>query len=140
MMALHGSAAARDEGEGVLLVGAPGAGKSDLLLRLIDRGFQLVADDQVLIDNYFASAPAELAGILEIRGLGLARMPYMTRARLRLVVRLGCMDRLPVPSRYDIVDLPMVTLDPRAASAPLLVGLALDAALGRQGFAAGAFG
>jgi HPr kinase/phosphorylase len=137
-MLIHGSVAAKD-GAGVLLLGAPGSGKSDLLLRLVDRGFGLVADDQVLIEGAEASAPDSLAGMVEARSLGIVRLPYVTRARLALVVRLERGKRLPMPARYEVLDLPMISLDPWAASAPYLVELALAGALGNLPFVAGAF-
>ncbi len=87
-MLVHASCAARlglDGSEAVLLVGPPGAGKSDLVLRLIHAGWGLVADDQVVVEDGVASAPAALAGVLEVRGLGLFRLPYVASARLRLV-------------------------------------------------------
>ncbi len=111
-MLLHGSCAARD-GEAVLFLGPPGAGKSDLVLRLLDRpGWQLVADDQVRIeavqathgsgDAATASPPGEgtragatlrvepapvLRGMLEVRGLGLfTALPVAEPAWLRLAV------------------------------------------------------
>ena len=150
-MRLHASCAARD-GNGVLLTGPPGAGKSDLLLRLIDRGFRLVSDDQVEITfpqpgalagplaSPLASPPENLAGLLEVRGLGILRLPYLPIATLRLAVRLGPPERLPNPARHEHLDLPLISVDPRAASAPLLVSLALDAVLGQAGFVPGAFG
>ncbi len=138
-MLLHASCGAR-QGAGVLLLGPPGAGKSDLLLRLIDRGFALVADDQVDVDGLVASAPAALAGLLEIRGIGLLRLPFEASVRLALAVRLQAGDRLPLPARYENLDLPVVSVEPMAASAPLRIGLALDAALGSGSFVTGAFG
>ncbi len=137
-MRLHGSCAAR-KGAGVLLLGEPGSGKSDLLLRLIDRGFVLVADDQVAIDGLMASPPDALAGLLEVRGLGLLRLSFAP-ARLALAVRLARGERLPLPARYEVLDLPMVSLDPWFASAPLRVELALNAAQGVGSFETGAFG
>ena len=84
-MQMHGSCAARAEA-GVLLLGPPGSGKSDLVLRLLDRGFALVADDRVE-STTFGSAPSALAGLLEVRGLGIVRLPYLSSCRLALVVR-----------------------------------------------------
>jgi len=138
-MRLHASCAAK-EAAGVLLIGPSGAGKSDLLLRLIDRGYTLVADDQVEITGLTAAAPSGLAGLLEVRGLGIVRLPYAASIRLALVVMLQRGERMPMPTRYDDLDLPMVSVDPWTASAPLLVGLALAAVQGTQPFVTGAFG
>ena len=142
-MRLHASCAARPGPDGydaILLQGPPGAGKSDLLLRLIDRGFQLVADDQVCIEAHIASAPAALAGLLEVRGLGIFRLPYIPAARLRLVIRLGVQPiRLPEPEAHPELGLPVVTIDPAGPSAPMRAALALDAACGRISQLAGAF-
>ena len=117
---------------GVLLVGPSGCGKSDMVLRLIDRGFVLVADDQMVLDGRMASAPEPLAGLLEIRGLGLLRLPFARSVKLALAVRLTAGERLPTPARYELADVPLVCLHAWPASAPLLVERALDAAMGRD--------
>ncbi len=139
-MQIHASCAARD-GAGVLLLGQPGAGKSDLLLRLLDRGFMLVADDRVDIDDGIARAPAPLAGLLELRGLGIFRLPYAPDARLALAVVLDAEPgaRLPEPELHPVYAVPLIRLDPAAASAPQRVALALDCALGRVSQPVGAF-
>jgi HPr kinase/phosphorylase len=136
---MHGSCVSRD-GEAVLMVGPPGCGKSDLVLRLLSRGFELVADDQVTITDGIASGPAELAGLLEVRGLGIVRLPYRAQARLVLVVELeGRAERMPLPDRHPDLDVPVVRVDAAAASAPERVSLALECATGRVGQVAGAF-
>ena len=133
--------------EGVLLVGKPGSGKSDLALRLIDQSgsglsgiqktAQLVADDQVIIRKVggalVASAPASLKGKLEIRGLGIAELSVAAQVRLRLAVRLtpsAEIERLPDldRGRMDILGLavPLILLDPLNASAPARLRAALD--------------
>lgn len=138
-MQMHGSCAARAEA-GVLLLGPPGSGKSDLVLRLLDRGFALVADDRVDIEGLSASAPASLAGLLEVRGLGIVRLPCLASCRLALVVTLGlATERLPWPDRHPALDLPMVRIDATAASAAQRTELALDGALGQLEQFAGAF-
>jgi HPr kinase/phosphorylase len=138
-MQIHASCAVRDDA-GVLLLGPPGSGKSDLVLRLLDHGFTLVADDRVDIVDGIARAPAALAGLLEVRGLGIMRMPYASSARLALAVTLGAIPaRLPSPARHETLGLPMMAVDAAAASAPLRVALALDCALGRASQSAGAF-
>jgi HPr kinase/phosphorylase len=139
-MQIHASCGACD-GAGVLLLGPPGSGKSDLLLRLLDIGFALVADDCVLIEDGFASAPASLAGLLEVRGLGILRLPSVPRTRLRLVVTLQHeVPRLPEPRLHAEIGLPLVALDPRPASAARRVALALDCVQGTVAAVAGAFG
>lgn len=136
---LYGSCAARD-GAGVLVLGPPGCGKSDLVLRLLGRGFQLVADDQVELDGGVASAPAALAGLLETRGLGIMRLACVERAPVVLVVALGApAPRLPMPECHPDLGVPVVRMAGGEPSAPDRVILALDCALGRVSQVAGAF-
>ncbi len=135
---IHGSCVARD-GAGVLLLGPSGSGKSDLALRLIDRGFVLVADDRVEIAAGIARPPPALAGLIEIRGLGIARLRHAPEARLALVVELGVAERLPAPADDTRLALPRITLDARTTSAAQRVALALDAACARLVVIAGAF-
>jgi HPr kinase/phosphorylase len=143
-MLVHASCAARpgpgDTLDAVLLLGPPGSGKSDLLLRLLYRGWLLVADDQVQVENGIASAPAALAGVLEVRGLGLFRLAFAPAATLRLAVNLGIQtNRLPMPVRHETLRLRLVTIDPGQISAPERLALALDAACGHVQNIAGAF-
>jgi HPr kinase/phosphorylase len=147
-MLLHASSVAR-EGEAVLLLGPPGSGKSDLVLRLIDRGWRLVADDQVAVaaeaGTLRAAPPPALHGMLEVRGLGIFRdLAVAAPATLRLVARLvphAEIPRLPEPEAWAAagITLPVIRLDAFAASAAARLGLALDAALGRAQQQAGAF-
>ena len=127
-------------GAGLIIRGPSGAGKSDLALRLIDRGARLVADDRVdllVSDNsVIARAPETLAGLLEIRGLGILRVPVLEATVVRLVVDLvnhENVPRLPDPRMTDLIgmDVPTVTLDPFEASAVTKVRLALELTLGR---------
>ena len=142
-MHMHASCAARD-GAGVLLLGPSGSGKSDLLLRLLDRGFDLVADDVVTVEDGEARAPDALAGLLEVRGLGILRVPHSSRARVALAVRVCASaderpERMPLPEAEPALGVPLVRVDPRLASAVPFVVWALDCALGRIGQVAGAF-
>jgi HPr kinase/phosphorylase len=134
----YGTCVAKD-GAGVLLIGPPGSGKSDLALRLLYQGFQLIADDQVAIEDGIAKPPAALAGLLEVRGLGIVRFAHMAEARIELVVELGRGARLPEPERDPELGVPLVRIDPSAASAAQRVALALDCALGRTAQIVGAF-
>jgi HPr kinase/phosphorylase len=142
-MQLHASCAARANAQGgdaILLLGPPGCGKSDLLLRLIRLGFTLVADDQVIIEDGLARAPEALAGLLEVRGLGIFRLPYLPQAQLRLAAKLGpAAERLPHPRRHEALDVPEIMLDPSLPSAPERAALALEAACGRVTQLVGAF-
>ena len=134
---MHGSCVSRN-GEAVLLVGPSGAGKSDLVLRLLARGFDLVADDQVEVCDGVACCPDRLAGLLEVRGLGIVHLPHAAAAHLALVAELGPPgDRLPQPELHPELHLPVVRIDPAAASAADRVALALDCVLGRVGQVAG---
>ena len=92
---------------GVLLLGASGSGKSDLALRLIDRGCKLVADDRTNLfvrdDKLIASAPEKLAGLIEVRGVGIVEMPFARESEIALVVELVAVEdipRLPEAERY----------------------------------------
>ncbi len=137
-MQIHASCAARD-GAGVLLLGPPGSGKSDLALRLLDCGFMLVADDRVEIEEGVARPPSALAGLLEVRGLGILRLPYVRSARLALAVELAEPPRLPAPATHAELGLPLIAVDARSPSAARRVALALDCALGRITQVTGAF-
>ena len=125
---------------GLLIRGPSGIGKSDLALRLIDKGARLVADDRVdllVSDNdVIAHAPATLAGLLEVRGLGILRFPLLDAAVIHLVVDLvnpKNVTRFPDQRITELVgiDVPAVTLDPFEASAVTKVQLALKLTLGR---------
>ena len=122
----HATAVAID-GEAVLLRGPSGSGKSDLALRLIDRGAQLVADDQTLLrregDRLFASAPPAIAGLIEIRGVGLVRVPAAVVAPLVLIADLMAssdIERMPEWRSETLlgVAVPLVAVAPFEASAP----------------------
>jgi len=121
-------------GRAVLLSGPSGSGKSDLALRLIDRGFTLVSDDQTVVrregDRLIASAPPTIAGKLEVRGLGSVEMETVTNIPVALFVELTSdIERLPDENRERSilgVELPLISIDARTASAPSKVALALD--------------
>jgi serine kinase of HPr protein (carbohydrate metabolism regulator) len=132
MIRVHGTCVAIGE-RGILLRGGSGAGKSDLALRLIDRGGRLVADDQVELTPragvLHATAPESIRGLLEVRGLGLVEVPYADACALVLVVDLvdgDEIERLPAENRAEIagVAVPAIRVDPRQASAEVKVRLA----------------
>ena len=93
---------------GVLIRGASGAGKSHLAFALILAGgrgmvppVELVADDRVILSRregrLFAAAPLPLAGLIEIRGAGVRRLPFLAETSLDLVVDLGAEDAARLP-------------------------------------------
>ena len=130
---VHGSTVALD-GRAVLITGPSGAGKSDLALRLLDRGFTLVSDDQTIVrrdgDKLIATAPPNIAGKLEVRGIGIIEMERLNDVAVALLVELTSdIQRLPDDSRERPilgVPLPLITIDAIPASAPSKVALALD--------------
>jgi serine kinase of HPr protein (carbohydrate metabolism regulator) len=123
-----------------LLRGVPGSGKSDLALRLLGRtqlGAQLVADDQVMLtrraDELWARAPARIAGLLEVRGIGVLQMAALAEAPVRLILDLCvpggplAVPRMPEAARCTIdgVSLPLYPCASFEASAPDKVALLL---------------
>ncbi|CAI9121456.1 HPr kinase/phosphorylase [Brytella acorum] len=121
---IHASCAALGE-EAVILTGAPGSGKSDLLLRLIDAGFDLVADDRIILENGLASVPDSIAGLMEIRGVGIVRLPHRASpVRVRLHVALSSSPdstRLPTEQRHPESGVVSINLDPRHAGAVAII-------------------
>ena len=122
------------EGRAVLITGASGSGKSDLTLRLLDRDFTLVSDDQTIVrrngSRLIASAPPNIVGKLEVRGIGIVEMETVSDVPVALLVELtGEIQRLPDDSRERPVlgvPIPLVSVDAMTASAASKVALALD--------------
>lgn len=95
---IHATAVVLDGGA-VLVTGRAGAGKTSLALALIERWrsegrfARLLSDDQVFVAplacRLEAFAPATIAGLVEIRGVGIVKMPYVAQAVVDLVVDLG---------------------------------------------------
>lgn len=132
---VYGTAVAID-GEAILLRGPSGAGKSDLALRLIDRGACLVADDQALLrrleERVVVRAPEQIAGMIEVRGVGLVRVDWLAEARLALIadlLPLGQIERMPEPRVETVLDVavPLIALAPFEPSAPAKLRLVLRA-------------
>jgi serine kinase of HPr protein (carbohydrate metabolism regulator) len=119
----------------VLLSGPSGSGKSDLALRLIDRGAVLVSDDYTLVKRVdgrlIATAPANIVGKIEVRGIGIVDLPHAEAAPVALVIELfDSVDRMPEAPMIRLlagVEVPLIKLAPREPSAPIKVELALKA-------------
>ncbi len=136
---------------GVLLQGASGSGKSDLALRLIQavsgREARLVADDYVLLvregSDLVAHAPQAIAGLLEVRGLGVVRRPALDRVPVALAFDLTAreaVERMPLPRRLDLealepgltagLEIPLYALAPFDSAACEKVWLTFSAVMG----------
>jgi HPr kinase/phosphorylase len=116
MIRVHGTSVALG-GDGILLQGPSGSGKSELAL---------------VGDGVLMRAPGVIAGRIEVRGLGILRVPSAPSALLRLVVTLVApqqIERLPEPQRCELLgrSVPLLALAPFEASAPMKVKLALRA-------------
>ncbi|WP_069301431.1 HPr kinase/phosphorylase [Neptunicoccus sediminis] len=128
---VHGTAVAVN-GQGFLIMGPSGSGKSGLALQMIALGADLVADDQVLLTHragqVWMSSPAPLHGMIEARGIGLLRQPAVQAARLSRVVDLSAEPetRMPHPRSVHVmgsrIDLLKGRNIPNLASILLLLG------------------
>ncbi len=129
---LHATTVAID-GAAVLITGLSGSGKSDLALRLIDRGAELVSDDYTLLIRegaaLVASAPPTIRGKIEMRGVGILASPSLESAPVRMIVALGApVTRLPDAWEERVllgVSVPVVPLAGFEGSAPIKVETAL---------------
>jgi serine kinase of HPr protein (carbohydrate metabolism regulator) len=130
---LHATSVAID-GNAVLIAGLSGSGKSDLALRLIDRGAVLISDDYTIVQRVDgvarASAPDTIRGTFEVRGIGLTKVDAASDIPVRLVLDLDQMvERLPEPGSIRViagVALPVVALSALEPSAPIKAELALS--------------
>ncbi len=135
----HGTAVARGA-NGLLLLGESGSGKSDLALRMMDRGWILVGDDQLELSEQggaiVVSAIAALAGKLEVAGLGIISVPHQPSCSLKLIVDL-CADYPRFPFDAGLVSVsnykvPLVALPAFEISSALRAELAFERALERK--------
>lgn len=122
------------KGQGVLLTGASGSGKSDLALRLMGIGADLVADDQIILwqsgGRLFGRSPDAIAGLMESRGVGIRPMQYRRFVNIRLQVALVPLEDVPrLPEeRYVViegVEIDLIELNAFDPSTPLKVAAAL---------------
>ncbi|MCQ2735146.1 MAG: HPr kinase/phosphatase C-terminal domain-containing protein [Alphaproteobacteria bacterium] len=125
---LHGDLVEID-GYGVLLTGKSGVGKSDLALRLIEnKNAILVADDMVRLaireNKIYGSAPDNIKGLLEVRGVGIMKYKYKNENCVDLIVNLredvSQIDRMPKKQRQNILGVEIVQIDlyAKESSAP----------------------
>jgi serine kinase of HPr protein (carbohydrate metabolism regulator) len=129
---VHASAVAID-GRAVLIGGPSGTGKSDLALRLIDRGAVLISDDICEVrrseGRLLASAPATILGKVEMRGVGIVEMAAVQQVPVALFVDLDrAPERLPEPGETRSlagIAIPVLRLAGLEGSAPLKVEAAL---------------
>jgi serine kinase of HPr protein (carbohydrate metabolism regulator) len=120
-------------GRAVLIGGRSGTGKSDLALRLIDRGAALISDDYTQVRRVkgeaLASAPETIKGMIEMRGIGIIEMCAEQDVPVALLVDLDHPPgRLPDPEERRVlvgVPIPTIRLQGHEDSAPLKVEAAL---------------
>jgi len=130
---LHATTVAKD-GRAILISGRSGSGKSDLALRLLDRGFVLVSDDQTYLriigGKLVATAPPAIRGKLEVRGIGIVEVEQVDDVAVCLVIDLASeIERMPEDGGERVIlgaPIPLVGIDAQAASAPAKVAMALD--------------
>jgi serine kinase of HPr protein (carbohydrate metabolism regulator) len=134
---VHASAVKVGDGA-VLIRGPSGSGKSRLAFDLILAGRAgqippaiLVGDDRVRLaatgGELWVRPSAELAGLIEIRGLGIRGCDHVGEARIRLLVDLAAKDaaRLPEPETLIAsilgVEIPRIPVFEGYAPLPLVV-------------------
>ena len=136
-MSLYHASCIAIDGQAVLIRGPSGSGKSALALRMIDRGADLVADDQCEIwverEQLWARAPENLSGLLEVRGLGIIRIAAMAKAPVRLVADMkdaDDIDRLPAQQHIDLegIRCAWLAVDPNTPQADAVLRIALQTA------------
>ena len=129
---LHASCVAK-EGRAILISGRSGSGKSDLALRLIDRGAVLVSDDYTIVrrvgGRLVATPPPNIDGKMEVRGLGIVEFETQPDTPVCLLVDLNReVERLPTGAEQIAIagiKVPVVAINSLEASAPVKVELAL---------------
>jgi len=141
---IHATCVAKD-GRGILIMGPSGSGKSDLALRLVDRGFVLVSDDYCHLRpasegpaaHLLATPPTNIAGMLEVRHIGIVNLPYAIEMPIALAIALEEKpERMPDhPATLKLLGFPIpcVALAGLEPSAPIKV----EMALARHGLALG---
>lgn len=133
-MTLYHGTCVKFSGKGILIMGPSGAGKSDLAIRLIDAGAVLVSDDYVDVNikdgKLVAAIAPNIAGLIEVRGVGLMKVDHLKSTPLHLVLDLvsaGKVDRLPedLTFKHDNMEIPYFKFDAFAASAIIKIKMML---------------
>jgi serine kinase of HPr protein (carbohydrate metabolism regulator) len=132
------------EESGVLILGPSGSGKSDLALRLIERGALLVADDRVDLyadgGRLWARAPTNLAGLMEVRGVGIVAMPHRPEATIAIAISLVPSQDVPRKPEHGMYSPPPQLGLPQNAWPPLVKLVASESsAAAKVALAAAAF-
>ena len=130
---IHGSSVALED-NGVLIIGNSGSGKSDLALRLIDSGGTLISDDQTLClkkqNEIFLFSIAAIYGLLEIRNMGIIKVPYVENVKMKIIVSLvqKKTERLYPKNKKRLLGLnfPHLELEPNEISAVAKIKLKLN--------------
>jgi HPr kinase/phosphorylase len=133
----------------VLIRGPSGSGKSRLALELIEAArtgslpfARLVGDDRLFLQaagGRLLVRPAQaLAGLIEVRGVGVVRLPHEPSAVVGLVVDLGAdVERLPqaqsLQAEIEGVRLPRLAVAPEDAALPAVLALLTSSSLERFG-------
>ena len=123
--------------KGILLIGPSGSGKSDLALRLIkEKQSILISDDRTNIElvsgAIIASCPQTIQGLLEVRGIGIVKMPHKKQSKISLVIELtnnlSQIERLPLFETITLlgIEIKKIRLYPFELSAVHKVALACD--------------
>lgn len=133
MITLHATSVALDD-RAVLISGEPGSGKSDLALRIIEAGGQLISDDYTNLmkkgDHLIASPPPKIAGRMEVRGVGIIEIAYQSGVQVALVIQLTDrteIERLPEEASTELegVRIPEIRLDAFEVSATAKIRVVL---------------
>ncbi len=137
---------------GALIEGPSGAGKSDLMLRALDVGFRLVADDRAIVwasgGRLYGRAPDPIAGLIEARGHGVLAEPALRFAEVRLLAVCAAkgepVERMPEPASETVagIAIPRLRVQALEASAPAKLRRAMQhlGARPQQAYQAPSFG
>lgn len=135
MITIHATTVSVD-GAGVVLRGPSGSGKSDLAIRMIHDGAQIIADDQTILyvehGRLMAQSPTEIAGKMEVRGVGILKMGPPAVAPVAIVIDMVDIQDVPRIPDFEPIELvghsvPRIYLSPMEMSAAAKVRLALRA-------------